>query len=302
MVVSQNGWSANDRSKVSSRLVPGTTVKLTVRNGPAGDLLLEVASLFDRFVQDIGNARGAYNPAGVLDDWGYAERPIRGSATTSNHASGTAIDLNATRWVLGSSPSVNLGQGQIAKVREIVAAAGGAVRWGGDYTGRKDPMHFEVNTTSETRCASALATLRARYDGATDRIVTPPPAAPPSPREDEPMAILPIRTDAHGRFHETCMVEAGNSRYATQASITIGSTWGGTRLTLTALDHQGVVLYQWPQFDLADNAFAGVDLPPQARILTVEGYVEHAADVADEAGNITQPATRPAVAVLTKAA
>ena len=109
MARSQNGFSANDRTQVSSRLVPGTQVRLTVRNGAPGDLLLEVAALFDARVQDIDNARGA------LDDWGYAERPIRGNTTTlSNHASGTAIDLNATRWPLGASPSVNLTAEKIA--------------------------------------------------------------------------------------------------------------------------------------------------------------------------------------------
>ena len=123
-VRSQNGWSANDRSVVSARTVRGTKVRLTVRNGPAGDLLLEVAALFDLTVQDIDQP--------MTDDWGYAERPIRGSETISNHASGTAIDLNATRWSLGSAPSVNLNPAQIATVRRIVAATGGVVRWGGD--------------------------------------------------------------------------------------------------------------------------------------------------------------------------
>src|SRR6476661_3053218 len=123
MAVSQNGWTANDRSLVSRRAIPGTSVSLTVRNGPAGDLLLEVASQFDRFVQDIDTTNGT-----VPDDWGYAERPIRGGVATSNHASGTAIDLNATRWPLGSDPSVNLNSGQIMRVRQIVSATGGVVR------------------------------------------------------------------------------------------------------------------------------------------------------------------------------
>jgi hypothetical protein len=155
VAASQNGWRANDPTVVSRRQVPGTNVWLTVHNGPAGDLLLEVASRFDRDVQDIDNARGA------LDDWGYAERPIRGGTTLSNHASGTAIDLNATKWPLGSDPSVNLNSGQIMRVRQIVAACGGVVRWGGEYVGRKDPMHFEVNDgRTEADCARALTALR----------------------------------------------------------------------------------------------------------------------------------------------
>lgn len=156
MTVSQNGWPANRRDLVSSRYVPGTRVRLTVANGPAGDLLLEVAALFDLTVQDID--------AGPVDDWGYAERPIRGSAAISNHASGTAIDLNATRWPLGSPASVNLDPARIAKVRAIVAATGGVVRWGGDYQGRKDPMHFEINDhRTPDDCARALEALRARF-------------------------------------------------------------------------------------------------------------------------------------------
>jgi hypothetical protein len=236
---SQNGFPANRRELVSSRVVPGTGVRLTVRNGPAGDLLLEVASLFDRLVQDIDG--------GPVDDWGYAERPIRGSATISNHASGTAIDLNATRWALGSNPTVNLSGAQIDTVRRIVGATGGVVRWGGDYTGRKDPMHFEINDNrTEADCARALDQLRSAFAFRT--------AASPS-REEDPMAIIPVRVDAAGRFHETAMVEAGgSSAYGERAAITVGSTWGSTTFAVTALDHLATPLFQWP-VQLGDNGF-----------------------------------------------
>jgi D-alanyl-D-alanine carboxypeptidase-like protein len=161
VVRSQNGWTANDRSVISTRTVRGTSVRLAVRNGPAGDLLLEVAALFDLMVQDLDQP--------VADDWGYAERPIRGTSdVVSNHASGTAVDLNATRWPLGSRPEVNLSAAQIATVRTILGAATSrgrrVVRWGGDYTGRKDPMHFEIaDGMTEADCATALAALRAHF-------------------------------------------------------------------------------------------------------------------------------------------
>lgn len=156
MVASQNGWKANDPTVVSRRQVPGTNVALTVHNGPSGDLLLEVAAQFDRYVQDIDTARGA-----TPDDWGYAERPIRGDTVLSNHASGTAIDLNALKWPLGSNPLVNLSPPQIMRLRQILSAARGVVRWGGDYIGRLDPMHFEINDgRTEDECAWALSALR----------------------------------------------------------------------------------------------------------------------------------------------
>jgi hypothetical protein len=154
VAASANGWTANDRSLVSRRLIPRTQVGITVRNGVAGDLLLEVASRFDQEVQDIDNARGA------LDDWGYAERPIRGGTTLSNHASGTAIDLNATKWPLGSAASVNLSPAQITTTRKIVAACLGVVVWGAGWR-RPDPMHFELAVGSTSvDCARALRALK----------------------------------------------------------------------------------------------------------------------------------------------
>ena len=154
-VYSQNGYSAGDRSLVSSRLIPGTQVRVTVRNGPAGDLLLYAASRWDAEVEDIDNTRGG------LDDWGYAERPIRGSTTVlSNHASGTAVDLNATRHPLGTAPRATFTAEQITAIRRILVDCGGALRWGGDYQGRKDPMHLEVVAT-EQRCAQVLLRLTA---------------------------------------------------------------------------------------------------------------------------------------------
>ncbi len=283
---SQNGYPANRRDLVSSRFVPGTGVRLTVRNGPAGDLLLEVAGLFDRLVQDID--------AGVVDDWGYAERPIRGSAVISNHASGTAIDLNATRWALGASPSVNLNPAQIDTVRRIVGATGGVVRWGGDYTGRKDPMHFEINDNrTEADCARALDQLRAAF-GAPIRTAA-------GPREEDPMAIIPIRVDDAGRFHETAVVEAGGSSgFGERAAVTMGSTWGWTSVAVTALNHLATPLFQWTA-QIADNGFWAAELPGDARIVTIEGTVQVPADVPGDGGSLARKATRPAAGIHTRA-
>lgn len=154
MTASQNGWRANDRSVVSSRVVPGTQTKLTVRNGAPGDLLLEVAAHYNRSVENID---------GTGDNWGYAERNVRGSSTDiSNHASGTAIDLRATKHPLGSDPRTNFSSAQIAAITSIIASTGGVVRWGGSYVGRKDGMHFELNDgTTEAQCATALSRIRA---------------------------------------------------------------------------------------------------------------------------------------------
>lgn len=138
---SQNGWSANNYNLVESHKVPGSQVKLTVRKGNAGDVLMYVVSQFDKRVEDIDNARGA------LDDWGYAERPIRGGTALSNHASGTAIDLNATKHPLSARGTFT--QAQVIEIELILKEVDGVVRWGGHYSGRKDEMHFEINANPE---------------------------------------------------------------------------------------------------------------------------------------------------------
>lgn len=155
MAVSQNGLLANDRSLIHTLTVPGTTVRLPVRKGPVGDLLVWAAARWHREVE----------PLIPGTCWAYAERTIRGSATVlSNHASGSAIDLNAPKHPLGVPASRNLSPAQIDRVHRIIDDAQGCLRWGGDYDNparggvkgsRPDPMHIEV-VASEARCAAVL--------------------------------------------------------------------------------------------------------------------------------------------------
>jgi hypothetical protein len=160
MAASQNGWVANQIDRTASLNVPGTTVNLRVRKDAPGLLLLEVAAAFDRLVEDIDNGRGE------LDDWGYAERPIRGGADLSNHASGTAIDLNAPKHPLGVAGTFS--PAQVTKIHEIIAVTRNVVRWGGSYVGRKDEMHFEINDgMTMDQCEEALKRMREFNTGQT---------------------------------------------------------------------------------------------------------------------------------------
>ena len=85
---------------------------------------------------------------GTWDEWGYAFRPIRGqSSGYSNHASGTAADVNATLYPLGLLRMI---APRALKVRTRLRLYHGCIRWGGDYNGRKDQMHFEINSSLAT--------------------------------------------------------------------------------------------------------------------------------------------------------
>lgn len=85
------------------------------------------------------NDQNAIDAAGMdAYDGCYADRSVRGDAgKRSMHAYGAAIDLDAAHNPLGAQV------GKMPKaVVDIFKAEGW--RWGGDYHGRKDWMHFEA--------------------------------------------------------------------------------------------------------------------------------------------------------------
>jgi len=146
---SQNGYPVNPPRGM--RTVPGTNVRLNVANGDAGDVLIHVADEFNRRVQPLSTNA----PDGEADDWGWANRNIRGSSTTiSNHASATAIDLNSGTHERGVHNTFT--PAQVDEIHNIVNESNGTIRWGGDYQHATiDEMHFEIVGTPDQVAAYA---------------------------------------------------------------------------------------------------------------------------------------------------
>ena len=138
---SQNGWTVIQKStsaKLVTYKVPGTAHGLLLRRGDAGVLLVDFARWYNRHIEKLSLYKAG-------DDYGWWFRKIRNSTEYSNHASGTAIDLNATRHPLGTTAAHSFTQAQIDKIHKRLKRYAGVIRWGGDYVHRKDPMHFEIN-------------------------------------------------------------------------------------------------------------------------------------------------------------
>ncbi|MER7072858.1 peptidoglycan-binding protein [Terrabacter sp. NPDC000476] len=144
---SQNGWPAGSSSTVplATLSVGAATFPAGVRRGDVHVVLGYVARRFDDEVEAL--VKGWC--------WGHSYRPISGSTTLSNHSSGTAIDLNAPRHPLGRSGTFTATQR--SHIRAILTSCNGVVRWGGDYSGRKDEMHFEINVRPGDARLAALA-------------------------------------------------------------------------------------------------------------------------------------------------
>lgn len=133
MATSQNGLTASsDRAAIGVKTfaVPGRPDVLIPLRADIAPLLLEFARWWDVGVESLL----------VPGCWGYAYRTIRGQDTgLSNHASGSAMDLNAPAHALGAVGTVGEHRAQI-----IEKAHSLGLRWGGEYTGRKDEMHVEL--------------------------------------------------------------------------------------------------------------------------------------------------------------
>ena len=149
MFTSGNGWKASkDAAEIHIISVPIEGTKVKVRCAKAvAPLIAGFCKQFHELIEPIDH--------GQLDDWGYAFRMIRGSTDKlSNHSSGTAIDLNATKHPLGK-----VGTFPAEKVPMIRALAKKyGMIWGGDYKGRIDEMHFEI-ALSEAKVAALIGSL-----------------------------------------------------------------------------------------------------------------------------------------------
>lgn len=88
-----------------------------------------------------------WDAEGLIDrvlTWGgsFVPRMIRGSKTAlSNHAFGTAFDINAAWNGLGKEPAATGQKGSVVELVEIAHKHG--FYWGANFT-RKDGMHFEI--------------------------------------------------------------------------------------------------------------------------------------------------------------
>lgn len=137
-LLSQNNWIASkDASEIHIVSIPikGTTVKVRCAKAVA-PLIAGFCSEFHELIEPIDE--------GSLDDWGYCFRMVRGSTDKlSNHSSGTAVDLNASRHILGKSGTFP--SEKVPMIRALAKKYG--MMWGGDFRRRPDEMHFEINIT-----------------------------------------------------------------------------------------------------------------------------------------------------------
>lgn len=126
--MSAHRWGTPGLSRTVRIPCPG--IQLNVRP--------EVAPLFAELVRWLTAERRKTGAPPLTSAGGYIKRRVRGGLSWSNHSWGLAADFNPDTNPMQMRLKTDMPPGTSAKAKSL------GMRWGGDYVGRKDPMHFEV--------------------------------------------------------------------------------------------------------------------------------------------------------------
>ena len=163
MAVSQNGWPASRNLNLT---------KVKVGKAQVSVLSGDVATIFAYL---LGQFHAHVEPLKKATCGGFNYRVIEEGKDLSNHASGTAVDLNWGDHAMGKKNTFT--DAQVAEIRKILNHLEGVIRWGGDYRNRKDDMHFEI--VADAKKVAKVA----------KKLVAPPVAKPPAPK---PVVKAPV--------------------------------------------------------------------------------------------------------------
>ncbi|MGW7283283.1 hypothetical protein ACWGIV_34470 [Streptomyces sp. NPDC054844] len=131
---SANGWGVlTARSSGTATYdIPGTYVRVVLREGAVGTVLAYVAQRFHYDVTRLEASRGQ-----VI---GYSDNRQVKADFESNHLSGTALALYPDHYPLGVKG--NFFPHQVTAIRDILAELQGVVRWGGDTESPKESVFY----------------------------------------------------------------------------------------------------------------------------------------------------------------
>lgn len=168
MSTSLNGYQAPP-AKLRTFAIPGTTRRITL-DEEVGPILVALAADYHSLVRRID--------VGTVDDGGYNYRPANAATGLSNHASGTAVDLNWSEEGAqgGSWGAKFFAKAEVAaKILVLKQRYGAVLQWGGDWRA-KDYMHWEIKPgVSRAQVLAHMKKLGVNKDGVRKEPVLPVP-------------------------------------------------------------------------------------------------------------------------------
>lgn len=173
------------------------------------------------------------------ETWGFSCRAIRGFPDVpSNHSWGLAVDVNAPENPMGNPLRTDIP----VAVRELWKAH--MFRWGGDYKGRKDSMHFEFMGTpaDAARIIRDIMAKRAPLNVASMLALLHPVADPKA----QPAVGSPRWNELHGHLDKAALARLqdliGGIQLLLDAWITVRHV-GLRPLKMTRVYDQSTALY-----------------------------------------------------------
>lgn len=164
MRTSYNGWPASpDRDAIGIQpfVVAGVEFPGGVKGGDVATVLRYVMQEFHEHVEPLHDGWC----------WGAYYRQNRNSDNLSCHASGTAVDANAPAHPNGKRGTFDVRQRRV--IRRILADCEGVVKWGEDFRGTPDGMHFEIAASPAQVAAVARKLTKPKPAPVEDDAMTP---------------------------------------------------------------------------------------------------------------------------------
>lgn len=170
---SENGWEMVDQASCVWVKVPGTNVTLQIREGQPAAIMGAFAADFNAYIEPLRDADSACWTA-------------TNSVASSNHLSGTAMDLN---WQSHEFrvPDAGFDAAKIKTARDLLSFYEDMIFWGNDWNSPKDSMHWQMGYdtygAANVDKVNDFIKRKIRADGfSTFRrsgVVTPPPVVTP---------------------------------------------------------------------------------------------------------------------------
>jgi len=126
--VSEDGWKMVDTGSCVWSTIPGTNVNIQLRQGVPSTIMLAFAAEFNKRIEP-------------LRDTDTAGWTLTNSVGTSNHLSGTAMDLNWDSHPFHVPGTFN---NKLPELRRLLDEFEGTIFWGGDWSNPIDEMHFQM--------------------------------------------------------------------------------------------------------------------------------------------------------------
>lgn len=153
MPYSLNGWpviASQSSPLLRVGTIPGTRIRIRAHRDALPALLAVAAAVNEEVAPlRLGNTTTSQ------DEAGYTYRVARGSSSWSNHASGTAVDLN---WKRRPALVRRMSARERAAAERIARRVAPVIAWGGKWRTKPDEMHWEIRpgtTAAELRAWTA---------------------------------------------------------------------------------------------------------------------------------------------------